>query len=277
MNESLKELRYTRDLVALEAFQVAGVNLSELLRRTFPSLHAAFGRITTAFSPSDPAVKLDAHENTFVRLVATKTYLQLSPLKAYVPEGLDETYLNYAGVLDQAVKHSVEGVDRLSRFSTFLALLVTNRDQQLTTKTNAKTYIGLEKDREGLNKELGQAFKNGSHTTDVTYGDVIARNSDWPGVFNATEKLTREINAVDRKALIAKVKETADLMEKITKMAQSGSLDNVTPEVLQELADGAYQIASELEFFSITYYRVLAYTTAVNRTISEMTRKIQGM
>lgn len=266
----LTELRITRDTVAFEAFQVAGIDIHKLAQDTIPTLVRAFNTVSSVFNPAEPGAPITADERAFLRLIESHKYLDLAHLPAYVPEGMEETYLNYAAILGQAVDHALEAVGMLNHFSTFIAMLITNREQQLMTKSDVRMYQNLVKDREGLLKEMAAAFKNGSHKTDVLYKDVINRNSDWAAVFATTDKLSKKVNGVDRKGLIKKVEETSGFLDKLAKLVADGKMENVSPEVVNELAEGAYQIASELEFFSVVYYRVLAYTTAVTRTTTSL-------
>ncbi|EKD22668.1 MAG: hypothetical protein ACD_84C00015G0001 [uncultured bacterium] len=51
-------------------------------------------------------------------------------------------------------------------------------------------------------------------------------------------------------------------MEKIKR----NEFDGMSPEIIRNLSDGAFQVASELEFYSVMHYRVTAYANAVTRT-----------
>jgi len=131
-------------------------------------------------------------------------------------------------------------------------------------------YASMESKRKQLNSALGSCFAAGVNKTDVSYGDVIERNSDWPALFQQVDQLVQTINRVDRNALQKKAKECSEHLLVIQNKIGRGDYGDMSPQVAVNLAQGAYQVASELEFFSVTYYKVAALAAAMNRTVEEM-------
>lgn len=265
----LEELNGQREQLALESSDLAN-NLIASVKRIFPSIMKSFASVGAAFSPSEPGVPLTSNQEDFLDLISHYTYLDLAQTRTFVPEGMHSTYLDYGHTLLDASEQAVKVVDTLNTYSTYLAMIITNKNSELSTKNNNKFYEGMESRRNTLHHGLGAHFATGKHETNTTYGKVVARNSDWKEVFALSDKISTTLNTVDRKALIQKTKETNEYMQEIIRMIDDGQLENMSPAVANEFAEGAYQIASELEFFSLTYYRGMAFTTAVNDTVKRI-------
>lgn len=259
-------LRIQRDVAALEAFAVSDVG--GLFKRIVPTIFDDISNFFKTVRPEDQAVELPKDHKKFLELIKHHRYIDLTGVASYVPEGLEVTYDEYLVELDKSVER-IEGLvsNVLNPFSAFLAGLVTNKEAQLSTFSFNATNKGVEKEREALLKDLGECFGKGRTQTNVTYGDVVKRNQDWESVLTRTIVLTGRVNHIDRRVIQKKIAECSQLLETIYKKLQRGEFENVTPEVVQNFADGAYQVARELEFYSTTVYRVHAYTHSVKRTI----------
>lgn len=268
--DSLKQLRHHRDVIALEAFSVPTLDVNLLLKQVFPEIKHHFLEFTSRFTANDKPIPMSHGQYAFVGELSKHNYVDIVPLTSYVPEGLIVDYLSYAQALSRAVDHAVKVQDLLNTYTTYLAMLITNEHQRFSTQNSVAIYQGLQEKREEILREMGSCFKQGSHETDVKYGDVVKRNADWPYVFGEIDSLSKQINSVNRKVLNQKVKEATELMEKVIAMIKEGKLENSAPEVATELSNGAYQIASELEFFSVVYYRVVGFVTAVNSTVDKV-------
>lgn len=265
----LNQLRIQRDMVAMEAF--LSTDLFGFMRDIVPSLVNEFHNFTARFAPDAPAIPLTSAQADFVKEINKHSYLDLVPLTAFVPEGLETTYLEYSDRLDVAVDHADRILTEvLGPYTVFLSQLISNKEQKLSTLSMESFYKKLEEGRKNANLALGGCFGKGSTRTEVKYGDVIRRNNDWPTVFHNVEHLSKEMNRVDRKLLTKKVTECDHLLSIIIEKIKREEFVDVSPQVVQNIADGAYQIAAELEFFSVTYYKTLAFVEAINRSMQHV-------
>lgn len=274
--DSLGYLKHHRDVVALETFSVATLDVNAMLKNIFPEIKRHFLEFTSRFSSNDQPIPLSRDQRAFMRLLEKHNYVDIAPLGVFVPEGLTVDYVSFAQALKRGVDHAVKVQDLLNKYTTYLALLITNEFQRFETQNSAKVYDGLQAEREEILKEIGACFKPGSHETKAKYDEVVKRNNDWPIVFGEIETLSKTINSVNRGVLNKKVREASELMEKVITMLKAGKMEGSAPEVAQELSDGAYQIASELEFFSVMYYRTLAFVTAVNASTDKVTEVLSA-
>lgn len=261
----LNGVRIQSARIGMEAF--AGADIKHLLTDSFPILVSDVKGFFNKFSPNAPGAVLNINKNEFIKEITKHPYLDISPLAAFVPEGLDVTYLEYAKVLEEAALHAsgvLNGV--MSEYSTFLGQIISNADAKLSTISFNKEHENLEHNRYRLNEELGDCFKHGSTITEVNLGKVVKRNLEWEEVFKSTDLVIKLINSVDRSALNKKIAECVQYLDIILDKVKRNELDNLSPEGIKNLSVGAYNIASELEFFSACYYKVLAYCNCVERT-----------
>ena len=266
-------LQIERNYIALEADGLVMPNIPALLARVLPEAKAAFSGLISRFAPSEPAIpSLNRQQREFVEVTKKFRYLDLAPIVAYVPEGLNVSYAHYANVLAPIVTH-VEGVEKLlNTYVTYLAMLVTNRDHRHSMVDSGWMFKSLEEQRATFNNDLKSCFENGSHVTEVKYGDVIERNSDWPQLFVTVQQLSDKMNSVNRKSLQKATADAVHLMDKVTEMVKRGELKDGSPAMVKEIADGAFQVASELEMFAVTYYRIVALTTSIEDTMKNVLR-----
>lgn len=269
--DSLQTLRHHRDVVALETFSVQTLDVTSMLKKVMPDIKSHFSNFVARFSANDKPIPLSRDQRNFIKLVEKHNFVDISPLAVVVPEGFDADFVVLGNVLHQAADHALKVRDLLNTYTTYLAMLITNEFQRFETKNSVQVYQGMQTERDQVLKELGALFKPGSHETKRQYGQVVTRNKDWEIVFGEVDALSKQMNSVDRTALNHKVKEAGQLMDKVISMLKDGKLESSAPEVAQELAEGAFQIASELEFFSVIYYRVMAYVTSVNTSVDKIT------
>lgn len=268
--EDLGTLNRAREWIALESNFAFVSNLSALVGKFLPTARNAFAGFTQRFSASDPAITLTRDQKRLLALVEKEKYLDLAPLQAYVPAGMHQSYLHYLNILTAAVDRVSIIENRVNQYANYLALIITNRDDRFSTKDGAAVYRKLEQERAQMYKDLGSCFKTGSHETRTRYDKVVDRNSDWKQIFVTLEAIDTKINSVNRKDLQKGVANVTELIDEFMKLVKDGHIDKATPTMLNELSDGAFQLASELEAFATTYYRVMAMNTAVNDTVTHV-------
>ena len=263
----LNLLRIQRDTVALEAFLIS--DIQGLLKNVFPTIQGEFNSFVNNFAPDAPGIALTSKQNEFVREISKHSYLDIAPLSAFVPEGLCITYAEYMPHIDAATDHCASIMNKvLSPYSIYLSQLVSNSEQKLATSSNDSFYRELEKSRGAINAKLGSCFKHGSTKTDLTIGDVVSRNSEWPYIFKMSNDITGEMNSVNRKDLNKKIIECSHLLDIVKNKIARNELEGMSPQAIKNIADGAFQVASELEMYSAVFYKTASLVESINRTVS---------
>lgn len=262
----INTLRINKEVVALEAAFVT--DAQELLSRVLPTIAQSFSNFANSFTGPAANVPISSSSKDFLNSLKSHSYLDISPIRAFVPEGMNVTYKEYNAVLEKAVAHSLVIADKtLSEYTTFLGRLITNDDEMRSLNSNDQQYRALANNREKLYAELGSCFKTNSIISETTFGKVTQRNSDWTDVITVSTKNALDISKVDRALLDKRVKEIIRLIDVVKDKAKREDFKKISPDVIKHLANGAFQMASEIEFYATTHYRVLSMSGSISNTI----------
>lgn len=274
--DPLQEMGHLRNVISQEAISMQGIvnSISNLI----PSLQSHFQNFVKGFSKSEPAVQLKGNERDFVRLIDDRVYLNLAPLLAYVPEGLEVSYIDYLDVLTLSAEHSHRvAQDALNNYSVMLAQIITNRELKKSMLPLDSQYVAMEKERTRLQAAMAKCFKTGSSRAESTYGDVVSRNAEWVDVFKMVEKLNHVVNSIRRDDLHKSAENIDRQLQTIIKQIRNHEFEGVGPEVTTNLSNGAYQCGAELEFFAAVYFRSTVMNNAVADTMKKVTEILKEL
>ena len=213
-------------------------------------------------------------QKAFLALISQHSYLELREIKAFVPEGLDKPFLDYVILLHAAVQHcSRFYTDTLVPYTTFLAHLVSSPDALRSLNDQGVKNAQLAAQREGFYSHRRSLFGT-QPVGRQRVAQVVERNADWSQVLNGTNSVVTQMSQIKRSAIDEQLRQANDYLDILHSKLQKGELP-ANPEVCKALADGAYQVGAELEFFSVTYYWVLALQGSLNNTMEEVQRVIK--
>jgi hypothetical protein len=270
MTTPFEELQVQRDL-ALESMMVA--NPFERLTNLLPIAVSAFKHMLGLMSTDAPAANpLTGDQAKFVKTVASRNYLNLSQMPARVPEGMKGTYLAYLHVLTEASTHASQVVDRLSAYTLFLGTLINEHGAELSTRFDRAQYTALRAARDDHTSMLATLVQPGSVKVDTTYGAVVERNADWKAIFEALNLVAAQINGVNKRTINKKVEEAAQYLEIIERKVGRGELAHISPQMVTEIAEGAFQMGKEVEYFVAIWYKVQALTESINATVLQLNK-----
>lgn len=265
----LQTLEHRAQLVALEAH--ATNDVLGLIGGVFDDVRHAFAGFADRFSPSQPGLQLSGDASTFLKEVNKHSYVGLRAVTAYVPEGLNVSYPEYLDTLAAPLAHVYAMPEQvLFPFAKFLAGIVTNRELATSGERIDLRYANLPKQRSQFNTQLGRCFLVGSHRAERKLSDVVARNADWEDVFKRADGAAQGLNRIDRKVLDRKVKECVELLDAVQRKIERHEFGDMSSQVANMLANGTFQVASELEFYSVIYFKVQALLGAMNRTTEHL-------
>lgn len=277
-----KTLSPTEELrLACEQFVAAGTSVGTAGSKLLDYFKGLMPSISNAFSGSNALEKLPKYQGLgrdhrkFLERVNLHSYGSLREFKAFAPAGLNTTYLNYLGLLSQAVDHVLQFQPKtINPYLIFLAQLTSSRNAALSTDSHEAENKALQATRAEFDKQFATMFRTNVHETVTKVGNVIERNADWPEVFQKSLELATKIEGLKLTTIQHGVKQAEDYLDIIFHLAQTGKLESATPEVLNAIAEGAYQVASELEFLSVIYYRCLTVNQAIKDTMDGMMKAL---
>lgn len=263
-----------------EPFYTAGIewdagtviNAVDYARRVLPATAKGFRELVSRFWRYKPVAQppLPVDVKAFIRHADQLKYVNLSEIEVPVPQGMQVHYLDYIDAFAPSCNHAVDAWRRLCDYSMFIAKLVTLPEAQKETSGRTIGLAALEREREAINKAIGKTMKRNSLHATLPYGKVVSRNADWAEIVSEIEAQGGVIDSFKRSDYDRKVNELADNLERLANLQRQGKLDSITPEVVKDVAEGTYQLAAEVEFYAIAYYRYMALRQAVIDTINKV-------
>jgi hypothetical protein len=268
--DPLQEINHLRNVISQEAISMDGIVNS--LQNLIPSIQKHFHGFIQGFAKNEPAIQLKGNERDFIKQLDGRVYLNLAPLLAYVPEGMEGSYMEYLLTLKDAVQHCHDRtLKTLNDYSVYLAQIITNRQMKMTTMPHESMYAKMEQERTQLTVRLAKHFKAGSSKAESTYGEVVARNAEWVDVFQLVNQIDLMANSIRRDDLHKKAEECNAQLNTIIKQIRNNEFEGAGPEVTNNLSNGAYQSGAELELFATVYFRVIVVNQAIADTMKKVT------
>lgn len=254
----------------MDSFHFFSGKLSELL----PGIVRAFQN-TDKTSSYENLAPLKDDQRAFTELVNKHSYLELREIKGYIPQGFQATYLQGLEVLMDATTRCTRIQGQVVQpFLEFLAPLVSHKEAFQRPGDQAAFFTRLGEERTELYKRQKALYASRTDTR-AKIGQLAERNADWTTVLQLLNRIVAELESIKRDELDMRIKHAEDYLVIIEGRLKGQELPDVSPEVTQALAEGAYQIACELEFFSMTYYWVLAMQTAIRDSMLEIARVVK--
>jgi hypothetical protein len=272
----INELRYAAESMA--SFAVDGMaklsEVAERLKGLMPSIAANF-EFSKEISNLQDVKNLSAEEQKFLQLIEPTSFAEVRIFRADVPEGFSGNLLAYASVLAQCAQGVTNlGSEVLLPYTVYLAQLMSKDKPASMSDNRQHIYIKMQHERDEGNKAI-EAFFKGNKESQVRVGEVLSRNADWKPLFDDVRKAVDAVNAINRNELSQQVAQAEEYLRILGDQMEKGNIAAVTPEAAQALAEGAFQVASHIEFYAVIHFRVLVLANAVKSTV-ERINKILG-
>ena len=269
-------------VVSLES-NVIG-NAVAAIKGYFPRLKEA---ILPAFTKLDEVKPFIGRDDNYYKLTSKEKdvedflnrtqYQDAKIFTVPTPEGFIGNYVGYARELFNVLEYTQSvSLPAIDAYYARLANIITNKDPKLSNKDLTKEYKTLAKDRTATNSKLTAYFLRGSNQAQNKFEKVFKTNDEVMELFRLRHKM---IDAIKEYPL-SKVKKTSekvtDSLDTLIQLANTGKLEYITGAQLKNITEGAYEIARQIEFFAINYYRleIMINTIALVRDrLDELRRK----
>lgn len=271
-----RELKRTNEATQASVDSMAMESLSLALTNAVPAIVNGFTAIINSIKPETVGIETKLDTKSIVGKINDYPYVNLSQLPLPVPEGMNVKYHRYLEALDAAVTRTERLQSTIDNFIQYTSDILTNSTSRLKTDFNQKGYQQIESEREALYAGLGACFLKGANHAALKYNKVVDRNREWAGIYSKATDLAVRINSIDRKKLLKTSNHLKELLNKVKQTAERGGFDVSSPEVIKNLSEGSYQVASELEFYAVCYYR-LQVLAAVLKQDSEVLAKATNL
>lgn len=269
----LATLAHRRNIVALEAFSLSSV--SNLVNRIIPGMINDMVNIFSTVNTNEPIVALSGDQKNFVKILNRTNYMDLAPLVIYVPEGMCVSYRDYLEALVDSVSRVELLPEELGTYIAFISRLISNKEDQTSTDYAKHKFQSLSNELVKANETVGHCFKKNSTETEVKASNVVRNNSEFQSVLEQTNLLSERIAKIDRSALQKQIQNASELLTTLERQIKRGEMSDISPEMISKIADYSYVIAQYLEFYSVTYYRIRAFTEAINQSIKKVSEILE--
>ena len=255
------------DTFALRAISLeAGVvgNAVSTIRNFFPRLKQAImpafdelDKVKPFISKDDNLYKLTSNEKDIEDFITRVPWEDLSVVHVPTPEGFVGNYVEYARKIFALFDYTQDvSFPAIEAYYTLLGNVLTNKEPKLSTKDITSQYKTLAKDRVNTNTGITANFIKGSTVAEGTMGKLFKSPDEVTELFRLRHKLIDSI----KQAPLSKVKNRADkiseCLDTIIAQVNENKIDYLSTQQLKNITEGAYEIAAQIEFFAINYYRV---------------------
>lgn len=261
--------------LALEANALSNVVSS--IKKYFPDLLKGVDGVFTQFMALGDAkpesVDLSNVETKIVDRLKTVPYEEIDRLTIVVPEGFKGQYLPYFNALNEALSFR-DAVTKpaMEDFYISVSSVLTNRNAKISLKDETRKYRELEKLRNDQNKVVTQYFRPNASDAQMQYQQLVEKNEDVQAVFVESKRLEKRLAEMNLSDMQNHVKRITSALQLLIDQATSGGAEHISPEVGKNLAIGAQEIAHQVEFFSINYFRAIA----LRNSVISFTQKLEG-
>ena len=264
----------TMETIALEASVLA--NMVSTVKRMFPALidgaKAAFSKVEDL--PEITIVSTPKQEET-IRKIANVSFMDLDTFSVTVPEGFNATYLEALEVCELGIEyiHFVKN-NLLKEFRVYLSVFISNKDSKISTKDITFKFKEYQKKKDLVNEAFAKLYKDNSFEATAKLPDVLKRNADLKTVVERFNAITKQLNGIEPEAIKQEVADIVELIEVISSQAERDKIENISPEAIKNIADGAYECAKQVETVAACYFRVMTILKSIDGFIEKLSVRV---
>ena len=267
--ESVITNDYARQAVALEANFISNAvaSVRDFFPKMLTSINRGFAKLDDVklFVPSandGTKISFTRNEKKILELLPSVPYDELAVLRLAVPEGFQGNYNTYFSVLAQSFAyHQSIALPAIEKYYIELASIITNRNAKLSLKDRTDQTKSLTSSREKLNDDLSSFFLTRSTQAEQPFGKLFTNEHEVKQLFRQRYELQDLLKNTKLNLVTGHVENIKSSLDVLIKMAEEGKIEELSPAQLRNLTEGAYEVASQVEFFAINYFRTI---TAVN-------------
>jgi hypothetical protein len=262
----ITKLRLAMEIIGTRAGEEGNNGVGILLQHgagLMESFNGIVDGLKTFFTATPSTAFLPDDYKRVEKTLHNVSYGAITNIGMPVPEGFKGDLIGYASYLQKSVDACSEVNIVLDDLYRVVSVCLTNPTMPQETSLpgqQKEKKIGVEE----LKKEATKFFDPNSSNTNLPFGKVIRRNSDWPLVVRETTALEEALARFNKKILLEKAKKLDVVIEKLIKQRKNKPEFAIDTAWLKYVAEQTYHIAVMLEFSAVTYYRCLAYFQSVD-------------
>lgn len=263
----------TMRVIALESSVLS--NVASTIKNFFPDLVHNFRNSFASSSNIDNSeVNLTQYsklEKELIEYLKKHNYISIMDTMVTVPEGFNAELLAAVTVIDNAVDLITQLVNKdVANFRVYVSTFITNKDTKISLNELTATYNHSKANIKLINDSFAGLYKTNSFDTKKPLKELVSRNTDIERVFHQLAGTKKKLSQIDIPAIKAQMEDIASLLDTVIKMVKENKVESVSPEAINNLAEGTQTMALIAETISATYFRSLGIVTAIERLPEEL-------
>lgn len=263
----------TLKVIALESSVLS--NVASTIKNFFPDLvHNFRNSFTSAGNIDTNEIKLNQvskMEKELIEYLKKHNYISIMNTMVTVPEGFSAELLQALSVIDSNTDLLVQLITKdVNEFRVYVSTFITNKDTKISLREHSANYKRIGVVIKEINQSFGGLYKKNSFDAKKPLNELVKRNTDIETVFTRLTTTKKKLSQIDVAAVKAQMEDIASLLDTIINMVKENKVENVSPEAINNLAEGTKTMANIAETISATYFRALGIITAIERLPEEL-------
>lgn len=191
-----------------------------------------------------------------------------------VPENFKGNLLKYIRDLTEVNRDVMRDVMRyLGDYNRSLAIFISSKDEKLAITTHSNFVAEVEKTRLNGKAKLDPYFPKNTGVSKAMLRNVMTRFADMEPLVKATIILHSQQDERYLNSLSDGVDNSVKQLDIIIKQIRTGRFDKVSPEAIDNIVRGAYEMGKLVEMASILYHDSRVAITSVIGILSTVSSK----
>lgn len=225
-----------------------------------------------SFFDSNNRLYLESDRAKIITKIDQLTLEALGDVSVFIPEGFSGELMLYLWLLvaqgNELYKNSVS---TLQDYNRELSIFLSHADARKSQKSLVEQYKKTKALREKYNADIAEFFKNkNSNATRANFISVIHRLQDLKEIFKVEKILSQLHRSVDLKIFIEETTKITGLLNLINTRIKLKEIEGASPQVINNLATGAYEAAKLIEYIAFFNYQVEVALTSVKNTADKL-------
>lgn len=256
-------------MISMEATAVSQV--LEVLPKKLPAFVSDVKGFISNFMGGDaPAMPSSffSPEKKVVGLMKSLPYSAMVDVSVFVPAGLSGTYDDYLDMLEVGQSYAEDLLkDTLGAGMRWIAALLSEPENLQRVSGTPEFRKIVWHDLEAYQKGMAKITSKKDASDSAKLGEVIPNVAAWPQVCKRMEEIQSRYASISRTDLIDAVTDLTGALETLMHRAEiEPDVYKLSSRTMKEIADVSYQLAREVEFFSVYSFQLEQMSNALNDT-----------
>lgn len=274
----LRQESFAEDALLLfrNTFEGVSEKVKNLFSDKFISEVRSFYHYYLQMSPSEYSrnfPKIESHVKGFCKEIAGFPFVSFADVNVPCPDGFKGDFTGFAKAL-RADREEIQknAANIIIEFRTYMSAVISDPNSRMSLQDFSSRYKGLAKAREGHEKTIGAFFQNGVNQRQKLEKMFSGPADMVDGLLEAVETY-RGVYKVDVKSIGTQAEELYQRMEVLIKMAEKKDNYQISKQTLNNLIEGAYETAKQLEHLAKYLVRCEVAVVTADNIVTQVSKR----